>query len=236
MQTHLTTKRAEDELPLFPLHVVLFPGGILPLHIFEPRYRLMIQSCLDNQQPFGVVLIKNGREIGETAEPYLVGTVAQIIDVERLEDGRMNLLTRGQVRFEILELKRNLPYLVGRVRVLDVEEIDAYEHLESLAVKANQLYRTYESLLTELIADWKVPEQIPTSPRYLSYQIGTRLQIPLEEKQQLLETLPIHQLLSREIKLLDRENLHLKAGLIARRTLGERGRHDPPLWKNFSLN
>ena len=236
MQINLKTEQLEDEFPLFPLHIVLFPGGILPLHIFEPRYRLMIQSCLDEQSPFGVVLIKKGEEVGESAVPYLVGTVAQILEVERLEDGRMNLLTRGQVRFEILEMKRDLPYLVGRVRVLDVEDIDAYEHLESLAVKANQLYRTYESLLTELIADWKVPEQIPTSPHHLSYQIGNRLQIPLEEKQKLLETLPIHQLLSREIKLLDRENLHLKAGLLARRTLGERREHDPPLWKNVSLN
>jgi ATP-dependent Lon protease len=162
--------------------------------------------------------------------------VAQIIEVERLEDGRMNLITRGLARFEILEIKQIRPYLVGQVKVLNIEEIEAHENLEPLAMKANRLYRTYESLFAQLISDWKAPEQIPTSPRHLSYQIGNRLQIPLEEKQKLLETLPIHQLLSREIELLDRENQRLKAGLIARSAFGGRQPHAPPLWNNFSLN
>ena len=70
MQTDLTQKLSEDEIPLFPLHVVLFPGSILPLHIFEKRYRLMTQFCLDNDLPFGVVLIKKGREVGEHPHPH----------------------------------------------------------------------------------------------------------------------------------------------------------------------
>ena len=63
------------EISLFPLNTVLFPGQVLPLHIFEDRYRLMIRECLAEEKPFGVVLIRRGREVGETAEPYMVGTI-----------------------------------------------------------------------------------------------------------------------------------------------------------------
>src|SRR2546428_795565 len=71
-------------LPLFPLHVVLFPGLPLPLHIFEPRYRLMVGRCLEASSAFGVVLIRAGREVGEPATPYSVGTTAPIVRHERL--------------------------------------------------------------------------------------------------------------------------------------------------------
>ena len=77
----------ERQIPLFPLQAVLFPGGFLPLRIFEPRYRTMIKFCLENESEFGVVLIKEGEEVGETATPYEVGTAARILHVENLDDG-----------------------------------------------------------------------------------------------------------------------------------------------------
>lgn len=213
MQNEL--KLSEDELPLFPLHVVLFPGAILPLHIFEQRYRLMIQFCLDNEHPFGVVLIKEGQEVGDPAEPFLVGTSVQIVEVDRLEDGRMNLLTLGQYRFEVVDITQYEPYLVGKVSIPDIEDIEADVNHQSLASKAGNLYHNYESMLEKLIPGWEKPQDIPSSPCPLSYQIGARLQIPLEETQQLLETLPIDQLLTREIEILERENRQLKMRLIA---------------------
>ncbi len=215
MQNELGREISEDELPLFPLHVVLFPGTILPLHIFEPRYRLMIQFCLDNERPFGVVLIKEGHEAGEPAEPFLVGTSVQIIEVDRLKDGRINLITLGQHRFEVVDITQYEPYLVGRVSVPDIEDIEADENLQSLAAKASQLYQDYESLLAKLMPGWETPQDIPASPCPLSYQIGARLQIPLEESQQLLETLPIDQLMTHEIEILERENRQLRIRLIA---------------------
>ena len=235
MQTDLVQELAEDEMPLFPLEIVLFPGGVLPLHIFEQRYRLMVQYCLDNDRLFGIVLIKRGREVGEHAEPYLVGTAVKIIEVDRLEDGRMNLIALGQHRFEIVKTRRDLPYLVGQVRVLEEDSTEPLEDSEMRAVRAIQLYRTYESLLAELVPQWKVVEEIPTAPDHLSYQIATRLQIPLADKQQLLETLSIHQLLDREIELLERENRRLRISLLARRSFE---RHDTNIspWKKASLN
>ena len=111
----------------------------------------MIQYCLDNDRFFGIVLIKRGREVGEHAEPYLVGTAVKIIEVDRLEDGRMNLITLGQHRFQIMKIRRDLPYLVGQVRALEVDDTEPPEDAERRPVQAIQLYRTYESLLAELV-------------------------------------------------------------------------------------
>ena len=206
---------SEQELPLFPLHVVLFPGGILPLHIFEERYQLMIQLCLEQESPFGVVLIKEGTETGEPAKPYLVGTAVQILEVNRLSDGRMNLMTTGQYRFEILEIQHDLPYLVGRVRIPIVPDVDVNDDFEPITSEARELYREYEALLKQLYIEWEPPREIPENSRHLAYQIGVRLHISLEEKQQLLETFPLNQLLAEEIALLERENHRLRARVIA---------------------
>lgn len=207
---------SEQETPLFPLNVVLFPGGILPLHIFEQRYKLMIQLCVENQSPFGVVLIKDGEEVGGHAEPHRVGTAVQIVEIDRLEDGRMNLITSGQYRFEIIEIQRDHSYLVAKVRVPSLIEIENHENLESITAEAEELYQNYESLLEQLLILWKTPETIPSVPRHLAYQIGMRLKIPLEEKQQLLEMFPVDQLLKREIVVLKRETYKFKLQLAAR--------------------
>ncbi len=207
---------SEQELPLFPLNVVLFPGGILPLHIFEERYKLMIQLCLEHESPFGVVLIKEGKETGESAEPHLVGTAAQILEVDRLDGGRMNLMTSGQYRFEILEIQHNLPYLVGRVRVPSVPDIGGDEDCASIAAESRDLYQDYEGLLKQLFFEWEPPETVPEDPRHLAYQIGVRLLVSLEEKQRLLETFPLDRLLAEEATLLKRENHKLNVRIVAR--------------------
>ena len=93
------------ELPLFPLNTVLFPGTPITLHIFEPRYLELMEMCEQTQQPFGVVLIQEGQEaLGPLATPYPIGCTAEIARVERLPDGRMNILAVGVERFEIHEL------------------------------------------------------------------------------------------------------------------------------------
>ena len=84
-----------SNLPLFPLNTVLFPGMVLPLHIFEERYKLMMNRCLEQERPFGVVLIREGAEVGEQAVPYDVGTTSVIAGVTRYDDGRMNIVSLG---------------------------------------------------------------------------------------------------------------------------------------------
>ncbi len=91
------------QVPLFPLHLVLFPGGPLPLRIFEPRYLSMVSDCLRNDSPFGVVLITQGGETGEAARCHDVGTLARITDWDRGEDGLLSITAIGQQRFRVLE-------------------------------------------------------------------------------------------------------------------------------------
>ena len=109
------------ELPLFPLNTVLCPGIALPLHIFEDRYRALVRHCLDTTSPFGVVLIREGREVGTGAISFTgIGTIAEIRDAGRYEDGRYDLLVVGTRRFEIRHvLSGKRPYLVAEVDLLD---------------------------------------------------------------------------------------------------------------------
>ena len=109
-------------LPLFPLNVILFPNGALPLHVFEERYKLMIQRCLGADSRFGVVLIRSGPEVGGPAEPHSVGTVALVTQFRRLDDGRMLLSVAGQQRFRIEEVTQLDPYLEAEVELLDRED------------------------------------------------------------------------------------------------------------------
>ena len=90
------------ELPLFPMNTVLCPGIALPLHIFEDRYRALVRHCIDTTSPFGVVMIREGREVGTGAISFTgIGTIAEIRDAGRYEDGRYDLLIVGTRRFEI---------------------------------------------------------------------------------------------------------------------------------------
>ncbi len=207
----------ERKIPLFPLQVVLFPGGVLPLHIFEPRYREMVTYCLDTDSEFGVVLINEGAETGGAAGPYRVGTATRILDVSHLPDGRMNIVTAGEYRFEILDVQDELPYLVAQVRLLDDEfALEVAPAVKSLAEESAVLYQTYELLSSRLIFAWQRTEENPEHPLELAYQIGTRLRISLEERQLLLETVQLEELLTREIAILKDENQRLSFRLMAR--------------------
>ncbi len=206
----------EQNLPLFPLNVVLFPGGMLPLHIFEQRYREMVKYCIRHESSFGIVMIKDGEESGEAAKPCKIGTVVDLVEVDRFPDGRMNIVTSGHSRFEILEVDNELPYLVGRVRILDAYDTEADKKLEKIASETRQLYIEYESLSSFLRFGWQPPEENPEHPQQLAFQIGSRLRIPNNEKQELLEIISFDELLKREIEILKDFNRQIAFQLAAR--------------------
>jgi Lon protease-like protein len=197
------------ELPLFPLNTVLFPGMPLQLHIFEERYKRMIQLCLDQKQPFGVVLIRHGQEArGPIAEPHYVGCTARILEVEKLSEGRMNITALGQQRFRILSLNYKQPFLVGEVEIYPIEALDAHD----LADRGRQLLpwvKRYMEILTQASDADLDPEHLPTDPLVLAYLAAVLLQIPPEQKQNLLAFAQatdllthIHDLYRREVALL----------------------------------
>jgi Lon protease-like protein len=136
------------EVPLFPLHTVLCPGVALPLHIFEPRYREMTERCLAEKSPFGVVLIREGREVGTTALAIAaIGTLAEIREANRYDDGRFDLLAVGSQRFSVERvIPSNEPYLVGEVSPL-VEEVGDVTRARLLTDRISRRFITYLELM-----------------------------------------------------------------------------------------
>jgi Lon protease-like protein len=137
------------EIPLFPLHTVLCPGIVLPLHIFEERYRAMTRHCLDSGEPFGVVLIRGGREAGRKPVATLagVGAFAEIREAGRYPDGRYDLLAAATGRFAIesVDAQRE-PYLVAQVTPLD-DEVGDEPRAERLAATAIRRFVRYLDLM-----------------------------------------------------------------------------------------
>lgn len=176
------------ELPLFPLNTVLFPGMPLPLHIFEERYQEMIRLCLTEKRPFGVVLIREGQaESDSLAEPYEIGCTADIIQVQKLEDDRLFIMTVGQDRFRIESLDRERPYLVGQVELMPLAAGTA-KSLHSASERLYPLVLEYLNVLAEVGKVEFDPEQIPTDPDDLGFLAASFIQLPSEEKQMLLES------------------------------------------------
>lgn len=145
-------------VPLFPLSQVLFPNMILPLYIFEPRYQLMINRCIDQDVPFGVVLIRHGREVGGPAVPYEVGTMARITDVERLPGGRLQVTTVGVNRFRLEAVSYNEPYLTGDIEFLDEGEVED-RRAQGLVFRVAALFSRYVELYADLAGDSDEPEE-----------------------------------------------------------------------------
>ena len=137
------------ELPLFPLHTVLCPGIVVPLHIFEERYRALTRRCLDTGSPFGVVLIRDGREVGDRAVQSLagVGAFAEIRQAGRYPDGRYDLLAAGTGRFMIESVDAAAaPYLVADVTPLE-DDVGDETRAERLAATAIGRFVRYLELM-----------------------------------------------------------------------------------------
>jgi Lon protease-like protein len=196
------------ELSLFPLNTVLFPGMPLALHIFEERYKLMIGECIDARKPFGVVLIKKGTEaLGPVADPHLIGCMAQITQVQRLAEGRMNIAAVGRERFRILSLEREAPYLVGQVEEYPLTGWGT-ERLGSTVERLRPFITRYMNELSQLEGVDLDLAQIPEEPVKLAYFGAALLQAPSEQKQSLLSSDEAADMLT-EMRHLYRQELSL---------------------------
>lgn len=197
---------AVRELPLFPLDdVVLFPESPLPLHIFEFRYRIMMNTILESDRRFGVVMFDPLRK-----QISPVGCCAEILDYQRLPDGRMKMLTLGQQRFRVLEYIREKPYRVGLVEW--IEDQSPTQDLEPLAREVEKLLHDVVHLSAKL-TDQKIelPKDLPDLPVELSYWVASRLDgVPIEQ-QALLEMEDTSARLEREAEILASTRNHLAA-------------------------
>ena len=184
-QPHEESPDGLTRLALFPLNLVLFPGMELPLHIFEERYKDMIGECLEQDVPFGVVLIKEGLEVGAPADPERIGTSTRILRSEILDQGRMNIVTKGERRFEIEEIIQRVPHVVGRVRFL--VELEG-EGCAELIPQINDEYINLVKNLTALTGGYTSRVEIPEDPIELSYAIAGNLNLEPHLRQSLLVT------------------------------------------------
>ncbi len=204
-----------ETLPLFPLGTVLYPGLMLPLNIFEERYRRLVRDLLDGPEPwrFGVIAIRKGRETGVDGISALheIGCTATLREVAEQEDGRFHLVTVGTQRFRVASLDDDSqPYLQGEVELLDEEVGD--EAAAGLAAQAVQRgFRGYvEALASQESIEVTVPE-LPDEPLVLSYLVAASMILDLPVRQQLRAEPDAVRRLGAERALLARETTMLRS-------------------------
>lgn len=202
------------DLPIFPLHLVLFPGRPLPLHLFEPRYVQMLQDCLEGDSQFGVVAIRSGREVGtewateaEDSDAGMrsvihdIGTITQIKTVAERQDGRFDIITRGQRRFRLVEPLEDRAYLRARVELLDDPPEPDRE-----VVAAAQLREVLVPYLKGMGVPDEYTDRLPDDPEELAYMACAALQVEVPVQQGLLELPSCAERLVAATKIIRRES------------------------------
>jgi uncharacterized protein len=197
------------QLPLFPLATVLFPGLVMPLHVFEERYRALARYLRDlpdgTPREFGVVAIRRGWEVDTHAAVslYEIGCTAEVRQITEHEDGRFDLVTVGRRRFEITEVvPGDTPYLVAQVRYLPETE-DTDGEADRLGPRVLAAFRVYLRLLR---TDGEgIAEQLPEDPEVLSHLVAATAALTVDDRQRLLAVPDTAGRLRAELTVLHRE-------------------------------
>jgi Lon protease-like protein len=202
-----------EMLPLFPLGAVLYPGMLLPLHIFEERYRQLVRDLLDGTEPrrFGVIAIRKGRETGIDGvhSLYEIGCTATLRRVDQHEDGRFDIVTLGTQRFRLLRLDQTRPYLQGEVEMLAEDPLDAATAGPAVRV-IQAAFREYLDALTEWGGATVRLEEMPDEPELLSFIVAAAMVIDLPERQVMLAESDTLRRLAMQRALLSRETAMLR--------------------------
>lgn len=213
-----------DTLPLFPLGTVLYPGMVLPLHVFEERYRQMVADLLDKPEParqIGVIAIRKGGEVGagNARELHGIGCVARLREVTRHDDGRFDLATVGTRRFRLIRTDDTLPYYQGEIEPLPERVLAGQEHANQADASARaawavhavqEAFRDYLNALAERAGAVVHVADIPDDPVLLSYVVAAGMIIDLPERQALLAAPDAISRLKTERALLTRERAMLR--------------------------
>ncbi|UGQ10081.1 LON peptidase substrate-binding domain-containing protein [Yinghuangia sp. ASG 101] len=209
-----------DRLPLFPLNSVLYPGLVLPLNVFEERYRRLVRDLLalpDRERRFGVIALRSGREVGalpvDPAEAlFPLGCTAEVATMRPHADGRYDIVATGATRFRLLSVDDTGPYLVGEVEFL---EEPAGDDAEVLALAVTRAFTDYQRELVEAQGRGPVElPELPDDPVVLSYLVAAAMVLDLTDKQKLLSLDDATVRLRGELGLLRRETAllgHIRA-------------------------
>ncbi len=204
------------ELPLFPLpDVVLFPEEVLPLHIFESRYRIMLQNVLEKDKRFGIVRWDPNNQAYAS-----VGCCAEIMQHQTFEDGRSNIVTLGQQRFRVLEVISETPYRKAIVSWIEDDIVEDQESLHQLSSDVQKALEDVVSLTGKLTgSEVLLPEDLPDLPRELSFWIASHLGgRAAQEQQVLLELIDTSKRLKREYEMLNQTRKQLAARTVIKDT------------------
>ncbi|TGG83885.1 MAG: ATP-dependent protease [Aphanocapsa feldmannii 277cV] len=197
---------AVRELPLFPLpNLVLFPEEVLPLHIFEHRYRMLLRTVLESDRRFGIVNINP--ETGQLCE---VGCCAEVVQHKPIEGGRSNVVTVGQQRFRLLEIVREKPFRIGLVSWID--DAPPAEPLQELSCSVSGALTDVLTLTAKLTGkEVRMPDTLPSLPRELSFWVASHLHGATPHQQAMLEMTDTGQRLRHAYELLDGTRRQLAA-------------------------
>jgi Lon protease-like protein len=196
-------------LPLFPLGLVLFPGLVLPLHVFEERYRVLVRELLElpeDERVFGVVAIRQGREVGADGITALheIGCTAALRQSAAHGDGRFDIVTTGVQRFRLDRVEYDRPYLVGEVELLP-DELGGGGEAVVLDRAVRTAYLDYLAALEEAGADGVVVPDLPDDSLALGFLVAATMLVDLEDRQALLAQPDGVTRLRSELALLRRE-------------------------------
>lgn len=204
-------------LRLFPLNSVLFPGAVLNLHVFEPRYKQMIAECVKSGESFGVALIAEGAEAGDpNVTPHTIGSIAEIIDVQELPFGRYLISTIGRERFRIRAVVSREPYLTVDAEMLD-EDVTTDAEITALSERVRDLFAQYVAMSIEFSGQ-ATSIELPGDAQGTAYLVGDSLQVSESIKQRLLELADTRARLRSEHDFLERLLPQLRSLLEHRRT------------------
>ena len=214
-----------DEIPIFPLGAVLLPGQTMPLHIFEPRYRRLMHDRAEHDPAFGIVLVREGGEVGGAATSHDVGVAASFSAPIELPDGRWAIVVEGGRRFRVLETDDHRGYLTSRVSWLD--EPEGIGDLAALQREVRSSFTKLavafaRSISPDVDTDAVIADtvgMVPADPREASYRVPARVQMAVEDKQSLLELPTTAERLRAVLRMLDRERSLLTRGGIGPSTV-----------------
>lgn len=181
-----------EQLPIFPLNTVVFPGVTVPLHVFEDRYRALVHHLLKiadkSERLFGIVAIREGYEVGShgAQSVHRVGCVVQMTSVDPYEDGRFDIEVVGRRRLHLDSLDTSGTFLLGDVESV-VEPADRSAETAHEAARTVETFQEYRRRLSELRGDVVLDGELPQDPEYLSYVLAATCLLTLQERQALLE-------------------------------------------------
>jgi Lon protease-like protein len=174
---------ATMRLPLFPLNSVLFPGGVMPLRIFEPRYLQMISACMKEGSGFGIALILSGSEVGEAAKTYDVGNYVRIIDWTMRDDGLLGITIQSEGRFRILASDVHPSQLI----YADVEPIIEEQQSQTIPPQYSAAVDLLRDIINKVGGPYAELEPHYDDPLWVSGRLAELLPIELLQKQHLLQ-------------------------------------------------